>query len=132
MRKTSVAGVFGLSILAGCAAPTLGMKLQKSGNETILVGSINNLLHPQKINFSATNGELVCDGTSRTGEARNLFGKSKMTVLFDLTCNNKTSGSLAFQGTYDGGDKYYGAGSGTLNDGTKVKVVVGDAVLMTL
>ena len=132
MRKTVIAGIAYAITLSGCAAPTLGMKLQKSGNETILVGSVNNLLHPQKINFSATNGEMICDGTSRTAKAKSLLGKSKMTVLFDLTCNNGTTGSLAFQGTYDGGDKYYGSGSGTLDDGTKVKVVVGDAVLSAL
>ena len=89
-------------------------------------------MNPKKANFTATNGELTCDGVSTGGKTKTLWSKYKMTMMFKVTCSNGTKGSLAFQGTHDGLDSYIGAGTGTLNDGTKVKVVVGDAVLLAL
>ena len=132
MRKALAVGVVGLGLLAGCASPDLGMKLQKNGQETILMGSVIDAMNAKKASFSATNGDLMCDGTSKSGQTKTLMTKYKVTMLFDVTCSDGTSGSLAFQGTHDGMDSYIGAGTGTLNDGTKVKVVVGDAVLMAL
>ena len=132
MRKTVATGIACFGLLAGCATPDLGMKLEKDGKETILLGSVVDAMNAKKANFSATDGSLTCDGLSTSGNTKTLLTKYKMTMVFKVACSNGTTGTVAFQGTHDGVDNYIGAGTGSLSDGTKVKVVVGDAVLMAL
>jgi hypothetical protein len=132
MRKALILGIFGVGLLAGCATPDLGMKLEKDGSETILMGSLLDAQNKTKANFIATDGELTCEGNTKSGSTKTLWSKYKISLLFAVSCSNGTTGTVAFQGTHDGMDSYIGAGSGTLSDGTKVKIVVGDAVLMAL
>jgi hypothetical protein len=132
MKKFVIAGICSVGMLAACASPDLGMKLEKGGQETILMGSLLDAQSKTKANFMATDGKLTCEGNTKSGSTKTLWTKYKISLLFDVSCSNGTTGTVAFQGTHDGMDTYIGAGSGTLSDGTKVKIVVGDAVLMAL
>lgn len=137
MRKTLLVGNIVFGLLAGCtAAYDIGMKVEKSPSDfEIMMGSFDGsmaLVHgdPKNATITATNGDLTCNGISSTGSFSTDMSKNKVKHLFKVTCSDGRKGNLMASITArpEGyGLGIFGAGSGKLNDGSKIKVVFGDA-----
>ena len=137
MRLKLVAGIVGLGLLAGCSAGyDIGMKIEKSQNDfEILMGTFDGsmaLIHgnPKKATITATNGDLTCNGASSTGIFTTDMSKNKVKHLFNVTCSDGRTGNLTASITArpNGyGLNIVGAGIGKLSDGSKMKIVFGDA-----
>ena len=137
MRKALAAGIVGISLLTGCTAGyDIGMKVEKTPSDfEIMMGSFDGsmaLLHGDTKNatITATNGELTCNGVSNTGTFSTDMSKNKVKHLFKITCSDGRTGSLMASITarpQGYGVGIFGAGSGKMNDGSKIKVVFGDA-----
>lgn len=137
MRKTLVSGIAGLVLLAGCSAGyDIGMKLEKSPNDfEILMGTFDGsmaLIHgdPKNATITATNGSITCNGVSNTGIFTTDMSKNKVKHLFNVTCDDGRTGQLMASITArpNGyGVNITGAGIGKLSDGSKMKIIFGDA-----
>jgi hypothetical protein len=128
MRKFLVFGLVSLGFVSACAQPDVAMKLEKSPTDfLILMGSIENATMPAKSSIFATDGEISCDAKAIDGKSTIGWTKNKIKTTFDVSCSNGASGKVLFQGTVRGYDDIYGAGIGQMSDGSKVKIVVGDA-----
>lgn len=86
------------------------------------------LIHgnPKNAKIHATDGKLSCTGISNSGEFKTDMRKNIVTHLFKITCNNDTEGQMILKITMRGDGNAYGAGVGTMSDGSKLKIVVGD------
>lgn len=138
MRKALVAGIVGLGLLAGCSAGyDIGMKLEKSPTDfEILMGTFDGsmaLIHgsPKNAEITATNGDVTCNGVSNTGQFSTDMGKNKVKHMFRVTCDDGRTGNVmaSITGRPSGlaGLNIFGSGIGKLSDGTKIKIVFGDA-----
>ena len=138
MHKTLIAGIFGLGLLAGCSAGyDIGMKLEKSPTDfEILMGTFDGsmaLIHgsPKNAEITATNGDVTCNGVSNTGQFSTDMGKNKVKHMFRVTCDDGRTGNVmaSITGRPSGlaGLNIFGSGIGKLSDGTKIKIVFGDA-----
>ena len=138
MYKALLAGIVGLSLLTGCSAGyDIGMKLEKSPDDfEILMGSFDGsmaLLHgsPKNAEITATNGDITCNGVSNTGQFSTDMGKNKVKHMFRVTCDDGRTGNLMASITARpsglGGANIKGAGIGKLSDGSKMKIIFGDA-----
>lgn len=131
--------IVSLLCLAGCSAGyDMGMKVEKSAEDfEVLMGSFDGsvaLIHgnPRNATFSATNGTLTCDGASSTGSFATDMVKNKIKHQFQVECSDGRNGFVTASITARpnggfGGANITGAGVGKLNDGSKLKVVFGDA-----
>jgi|TARA_R110002074_G_scaffold151162_3_gene304686 hypothetical protein len=131
----AVLGLFGLT---GCSADyDAAMKIEKSKNDfQVLMGTFDGslaLVHGSVKNatISMTDGSLTCDGTSNSGTFSTDMAKNKVKHLFSISCDDGRTGQLVLSitGRPSGiaGLNASGAGIGKLNDGSKIKVVIGDA-----
>ena len=138
MYKALFAGIVGLSLLTGCSAGyDIGMKLEKSPDDfEILMGTFDgsmSIMHGSTKNatITATNGDITCDGASDTGKYSTDMGKNKVKHMFRVTCDDGRTGNLtaSITGRASGltGVNIFGSGIGKLSDGTKIKIVFGDA-----
>lgn len=113
--------------MASCSDPDAAMKIEKSPTDfTILMGSIQNATSKTDATIFATDGELTCEGKALSNDYDIGWVKNKTKTNFDLKCSNGAEGKLMFQGTDTGMDDLSGAGVGSLSDGSKVKLIVGD------
>ena len=113
------------------------MKVEKSQNDfEILMGTFDGPMatfhgDPTNATITATNGELTCNGVSNTGTfSTDNISKNKVKHLFKMTCSDGRTGNLMASITArptGSGLEIFGAASGKLNDGSKIKVVFGDA-----
>ena len=137
MKMRLIVGLFTFGLLAACSAGyDIAMKVEKSQNDfEILMGTFDGsmaLIHgdPKNATITATNGELTCDGVSNTGTFSTDMSKNKVKHLFKMTCSDGRTGNLMASITarpQGYGVGIFGAASGKLNDGSKIKVVFGDA-----
>ena len=137
MRRTLTVGIVAFGLLAGCTAGyDIGMKVEKSPQDfEIMIGSFDGsmaLIHgsPKDATITATNGDLTCNGVSNSGTFSTDMSKNKVKHLFKVTCSDGRTGDLMASITarpQGYGVGIFGAGSGKLNDGSKIKVVFGDA-----
>ena len=117
-----------LLVLSACADPDVAMKLEKSPTDfKILMGSMSNSGSATSASIFATDGELTCEAKALDGKHTIGWTKEKIKTTYDVSCSNGAEGKLIFQGTLRGYDDFYGAGIGKLSDGSKVKLIVGDA-----
>ena len=137
MKMRLIAGLITFGLLAACSAGyDIAMKVEKSQNDfEILMGTFDGsmaLIHgdPKNGTITATNGELTCNGVSNTGTFSTDMSKNKVKHLFKMTCSDGRTGNLMASITArptGSGLEIFGAASGKLNDGSKIKVVFGDA-----
>jgi|GEM_PF-1254556 len=126
--------IIGLAFLAtACAVnPDVAMKLEKSPEDyKILMGEFDGslaLIHgsPKNATIHATDGEFSCVGKSNSGKFKTDMRKNVVTHLFKIVCDNEAEGQMILKITMRGDGNAYGAGAGTLSDGSKIKIVVGD------
>ena len=90
------------------------------------------LIHgnPKNAEITATNGDITCNGVSNSGEFSTDMMKNKVKHQFKLSCDDGRSVNLVASITLRAsgyGTYISGAGVGKLNDGSKVKVIFGDA-----
>ena len=128
MRKLFVLGLLSIGLLSGCATPDVGMKIEKSPtNFDILLGSMENASSPKRSSIVASNGELTCEGKATTGKTTVELSRNGIQATYAVTCSDGRTGNIIFKGSDYGVAGFKGAGIGKLNDGSKIRVVVGDA-----
>lgn len=122
-----------LLMLSACAVnPDIAMKLERSPSDfRIMMGEFDGslaLIHgsPKNATIHATDGEFSCIGKSNSGKFKTDMRKNIVTHLFHLTCDNGATGQIILKITMRGDGNAYGAGVGSMSDGSKLKVVVGD------
>jgi len=120
-------------LFSGCAVnPDVAMKLEKSPDDfKLLMGEFDGslaLIHGSTKNATihATDGEFSCEGKSNSGKFKTDMRKNIVTHLFKITCDNGAQGQMILKITMRGNGNAYGAGTGTMSDGSKLKIVVGD------
>ena len=112
--------------------PDVAMKLEKSPSDfRILMGEFDGSLaliggSPKNATIHATDGEFSCEGKSNTGKFKTDMRKNVVTHLFNLTCDNGSTGQVILKITMWGNGSAQGAGVGSMSDGSKLKIVVGD------
>ena len=130
MLKVFVAGIVGFGLLAGCTEnPAITMQM-KDKNETILLGQLTmedvNYINTVYFDLDVTDGNISCSGKSPvTNLSLTSGGKNKVQTLIPFSCNDGRSGKVSTNLTFAGAT-WRGIGVGTLTDGTKIRVVVGD------
>ena len=127
-----------VSCLHGCsAAYDAAMKIEKSkDNFQVLMGTFDGslaLVHGsvKEATISMTDGSLTCNGISSSGTFSTDMAKNKVRHQFNISCDDGRQGQLILSvtGRPSGlaGLDAVGAGVGSLDDGSKIKVVIGDA-----
>jgi len=123
---------FALSI-SGCAMnPDLAMKIEpRQGEPRILLGEFIGslaLIHgdPKTARVQASDGQFSCEGASNSGTFKTDFRKNNVTHLFRIKCSNGSHGEVMMKISMRGDGSASGIAVGKLNDGSKVKIVVGD------
>lgn len=118
---------------SGCAVnPDVVMKLERSPQDfRIMMGEFDGslaLIHgsPQNATIHATDGEVSCTGKSNSGQFKTDLRKNIVTHLFHIECSTGATGQLILKITMRGDGNSYGAGTGNMSDGSKLKIVVGD------
>lgn len=118
--------------LGGCATtPMLAMKVEPpSAPPKVLLGQFKGsvaLVHgdPKSAEIEATDGSLTCNGKSENGQFSTDMRKNRITHNFALTCSNGLTGKLLLDITASP-SSIDGVGVGTLSDGSRIKVIVGD------
>ena len=122
-------------LLLGCQYPsnTIGLQIEKSKSDfSTLIGSVDalNNKYPtvlDTLKFNATDGEITCSGSSSNG----LVKGNTASHNFPITCSDGRNGTLRLEMTLKQGQSIFlldstGIGVGTLSDGSKVKVLVGE------
>ena len=125
MRNALVAAIVGSVLLAGCAeTPTITMKF-KNQNETIMIGqmNLNDNWSTFHFDYEVTDGELTCSGKT-TPAKPTLFNVNFNTVM-SVDCDNGSNGKVSANLRLSGDGLWDGVGVGRLNDGTKIRIVVG-------
>ena len=118
--------------LGGCAtAPMLAMKVESpSAPPKVLIGEFKGSValvqgDPKRAEIQATDGTLTCDGKSENGHFSTDMRKNRITHNFALVCSNGMTGTLRLNITATP-SAIDGVGVGSLSDGSRVKVIVGD------
>ena len=121
-----------LGSLAGCTtSPSLAMRIEDPlAQPKVLIGQFIGSVallqgSPKTAEITATDGALSCAGKSNTGQFSTDMRMNRITHLFNLTCTNGVSGQLVLN-INASSSTINGIGAGTLSDGSKIKVVVGD------
>jgi len=116
--------ITGFILLSGCSVnTTIAMKLQQPTKpDTTLVGNLLiNGGYSKTIQFKVTDGYLQCNGVSETFKAV----RDENTInISNIKCSDGRTGSISLTPSY--GNPPRGLGTGRLDDGTKLKVLVGD------
>jgi hypothetical protein len=118
--------------LLGCSlTPSLAMRIETPAKDTKIllgrfVGSIA-LIHgsPKNAEIQASDGVLDCTGRSNTGQFSTDMRINRISHNFPITCSNGTTGQLILNINASPAS-ISGIGVGTLSDGSKIRVVVGD------
>lgn len=119
-------------LLAGCTtSPSLAMKIEAPSSQSrVLLGQFQGSValiqgSPKNAEISASDGSLTCTGQSNNGQFSTDMRVNRITHTFSLTCSNGTSGQVILNINASAGN-VNGIGVGTLTDGSKIKVIVGD------
>lgn len=135
MRNALVAGIVGLSLVAGCSAPSAGLKIQPPKNsnseDAILLGTLelpNAGLQKWAGNLQVTDGELSCEGSDEASKVDMGWAVGRLRHDIKLTCSDGRSGSVQVSLSGTTRENMSGVGVGKLNDGSKLRLIVGDAV----
>ena len=132
---TKAAIFFITSILvAGCTTPGLVMKIEApSAQPKLLLGQFTGSVallqgNPKNAEIHATDGSLTCSGQSDNGQFSTDMITNRIAHIFSITCSNGTTGQLFLNmsATFKWVASVNGVGIGTLSDGSKIKVIVGD------
>lgn len=135
-RLNVILSIISFTLLGCTATYNASMKIEdQKDNFMILFGSIEpmerNTMAWKKILIKVSDGEITCEGYSETedwGFSGSMF-RSKYRHNVPITCNNGTSGSLVLTVNWDGRNRQNqvsGQGIGRMNDGKKLKVILGD------
>ena len=125
MRKALVVGVLGLGLLGGCAeTPTITMQF-KDQSETIMIGQMNlngdwNTIH---FDYEVTDGEITCSG--KTMPAKSTLLNVNFSTVMSVNCDTGSNGKISANLRLSEEGLWNGVGVGKLNDGTKIRIVVG-------
>lgn len=92
---------------------------QFTGSIALLQGN------PKNAEVHATDGSLTCSGQSNTGQFSTDMRMNRITHTFFLTCSNGATGQMILN-INASASTINGIGVGTLSDGSKIKVIVGD------
>ncbi|MDB9851651.1 hypothetical protein OAC62_01755 [Amylibacter sp.] len=133
MNKALVAGIVGLGLLVGCGAniPTQ-MNIEASSSQSeYLMGEITRAggFGLSKINFKADSLKKSCKGQSLNGEIQlmsNGLWQDSYKHKFPITCSDGSTGLVMLQLTIKGASGVRGTGYGKMDDGSVVKISVGE------
>ena len=131
MRKLLALSFIGTGVLMGCTEDP-GMTMQfKDKAETLMVGQLNmrdvNYINTVYFDYEVSDGETTCSGKTPTVKLQlTSTMKNKANTTMSVSCDDGRAGNLAANMSFNG--SWSGVGVGKLNDGTKVRVVVGDMI----
>ena len=132
MHKVLAVGIVGLGLLAGCSDPSATMQIvNQSGPDktTTLAGAMQTgMVGPGKpgFQFDLSNGELTCVTDQFVANWQRGWNRNRLRQTVDFQCDDGRSGKvqMALSGTSN--EDWSGIGQGKLNDGSKVRLLVGD------
>lgn len=131
-QKVSTLLLIASLLLAGCTtSPGLAMKIEAPPSQSrVLLGNFTGSValiqgSPKNAEIQASDGALTCIGKSNNGQFSTDMRMNRITHTFALTCSNGTSGQIILNINASAGN-VNGIGVGTLSDGSKIKVIVGD------
>ena len=132
MRKAFVVGLLGFGVLAGCSDPSATMQIvNKSGPEetTTLVGVMEiGMVGPGKpgFKFDLSNGELTCISDRQPANWQRGWSRNRVRQIVDFQCDDGRSGKIQMALSGTSNEDWSGVGQGKLDDGSKVRLLVGD------
>jgi hypothetical protein len=117
----------------GMVNPDVAMRIENSttGYE-FLIGEFDGslaLIHgdPTNAKIHVTDGELSCNGVSSTGKFSTNMVTNRVSHFFNFSCNDGRTGQVPLKVSMKSDLNAHGIGIGTMNDGSKIKVVVGNS-----
>jgi hypothetical protein len=133
VHKILVAGAVSFSFLAGCGVniPTQ-MNIEASPNRPeYLMGEITRAggIGLSKINFKTNSIKKSCEGQSLNGETHlmsNGLWQDSYKHKFTISCSDGSTGLVILQLTIKGASGVTGNGYGEMEDGSIVKISVGE------
>lgn len=133
LKRNIMLLVASLALLQACTEdPAISMKF-KDKADTLMVGQLNmrdvNYINIVYFDYEVTDGQTTCSG--KTPEVKLQLTSAlnnKVNTTMSVDCNDGRSGTLAANMTFGRSGTWSGVGVGKLDDGTKVRVVVGDMI----
>ena len=135
MRKYLVFGLVAVGILSGCCnGYDAAMNIKKDGEVQTLIGSFEGSLavlqgSTKTATIDVTNGEVNCTGYSDKGKFSTNMTKNKVRHTFIINCDDGRTGAaqVTVNARSEGfGLSANGVGIGSLSDGSKVRLVIGE------
>ena len=121
--------------LTACSAPSAGLKIiSKTGdpdNDLVLLGSLK---LPQKgirtivAQLKVSDGELTCEGVSPKSKIDTGWAAVRLQQSISISCSDGRKGKVQIQLSGMSTESMSGVGVGKLDDGSKVRILVGDTV----
>ena len=133
-----VLGLVGAGFVAGCGGGyDAAINIKRGDNTDTLMGTFDGslaLIHgsTKSAEINVTDGSISCNGVSNNGEFSTNMAKNRVRHNFLITCDDGRTGSAVVtvnarpEGMFGG--RANGVGVGTLSDGSKVRVVIGEMV----
>ena len=132
MRKGLVLGIVGLGLLIGCSDPSATMQIvnqSRPDKTTTLVGVMETgmvRLGKPGFQFDLSNGELNCVTDQLVANWQRGWMRNRLRQTVDFQCNDGRSGKIQMVLSGTSKEDWSGTGQGKLNDGSKVRLLVGD------
>ena len=125
MRKLPLILVAGL--VAACSPPpaTMQIKRSPSSEPLVLIGTYSGGIQPKAM-LEVTDGRLSCVGEDAAARTTLGFSVNRTSANIKITCNDGRTGLVQLQTTTNGIDFSQGVGVGSLSDGSRVRVIVGE------
>ena len=135
MRKVLVLGFVSASLLAACSDPSAGLKIEppkgSNADDAILLGTLelpNSGFQSWGGNLTVSDGEIECIGIEESKKVDTGWAVIRFQPTLKLTCNDGRTGSVSVNLSGSSRENMSGVGVGKLSDGSKIRMVVGDAV----
>jgi hypothetical protein len=132
MQKFGLIGLLSVILIAGCTEnPGITMKF-KDKSETIMLGQLNmrdvNYINKVYFDYEVSDGQTTCSGKTPVVKLQLTSAlNNKVQTTMSVDCEDGRKGNLSANMTFNG-RTWSGIGVGKLNDGTDVRVVVGDMI----
>lgn len=135
MYKFFAFGILGIGLLAGCSTPSAGLKIEapkgSTKDDVILLGTLelpNSGFGEWGGVLNVTDGEVICTGEDKSSKVDMGWSIGRIQHSINLECSDGRTGVVNVNLSGTTRENMSGIGVGKLNDGSKIRMVVGDAV----
>ena len=135
MKVRLISALVVSSFVTACSTPSAGLKIEppkgSSKDDLILLGTLelpNSGLGEWAGILAVSDGEVTCSGKDESSKVDMGWAVGRLQHNIKLECDDGRTGSVNVNLSGTTRENMSGVGVGKLNDGSKLRLVVGDAV----